>query len=50
VFLAERYGLSVHDAMIVAAALIGGCDVLYSEDMQDGMLIDKQLTICNPFK
>lgn len=49
-FLAERYGLSVYDAMIVAAALIGGCDTLYSEDMQDGLLIDNQLRICNPFK
>lgn len=49
-FLAERYGLSVYDAMIVAAALIGKCKTLYSEDMQDGLLIDNQLRICNPFK
>jgi predicted nucleic acid-binding protein len=49
-FLAERYGLSVYDAMIAAAALIGGCDTLYSEDLQDGLLIDNQLRICNPFK
>lgn len=48
--IAERYMLSIYDAMIVAAALIGGCDTLYSEDMQDGLLIDNQLSICNPFK
>ena len=48
--IAERYRLSIYDAMIVAAALIGGCDTLYSEDMQDGLLIDNQLSICNPFK
>jgi len=48
--IAERYGLSIYDAMIVAAALIGGCGTLYSEDMQDGLLIDNQLRICNPFK
>ena len=48
--IAERYGLSIYDAMIVAAALIGDCDTLYSEDMQDGLLVDKQLRICNPFK
>ena len=47
--VAERYMLSVYDAMIVAAALIGGCETLYSEDMQDGLLIDNQLRICNPF-
>ena len=46
---AERYKLSVYDAMIVAAALLVGCDTLYSEDMQDGLLIDDQLRICNPF-
>jgi predicted nucleic acid-binding protein len=48
-FIAERYGLSVYDAMIVAAALLGGCRTLYSEDMQHGLLIDHQLRICNPF-
>jgi predicted nucleic acid-binding protein len=47
--VAERYGLSVYDAMIVAAALIGGCETLYSEDMHNGLMIDHQLRICNPF-
>ena len=47
--VAERYGLGVYDAMIVAAALLGGCRILYSEDMQDGLLVDRQLRICNPF-
>lgn len=48
--VAERYGLSVYDSMIVAAALLAECTVLYSEDMQDGLLVDKQLRIANPFK
>jgi len=48
--IAERYMLSIYDAMIVAAALIGGCAILYSEDMQDGLRIDNRLRICNPFK
>ncbi len=47
--LAKRYRLSVYDAMIAASALIGGCITLYSEDMQDGLLIDGQLSVCNPF-
>jgi predicted nucleic acid-binding protein len=47
--LAERYGLSVYDAMIAAAALLAGCNRLYSEDMQHGLLIDRQLRVCNPF-
>lgn len=47
--LAERYRLSVYDAMIVAAALIAGCTRLWSEDMQDGLLVEEQLRIVNPF-
>jgi predicted nucleic acid-binding protein len=47
--MAQRYGLSVYDAMIVGAALVSGCETLYSEDMQDGLLVDQQLRICNPF-
>lgn len=47
--VAQRYGMSVYDAMIVAAALIAECDTLYSEDMQDGLLVDRRLRIRNPF-
>jgi predicted nucleic acid-binding protein len=48
--LAERYQLSIYDAMIVAAALTAGCDTLWSEDMQDGFVIDHSLTVMNPFR
>jgi predicted nucleic acid-binding protein len=47
--LAERYGLSIYDAMIAAAALHAGCDTLWSEDMQHGMAVDDRLRIVNPF-
>lgn len=47
--LAERYGFSVYDAMIVAAALLSGCDRLVSEDMQHGLLVEGRLRIENPF-
>ena len=47
--VAERYGLSVYDSMIVAAALLSGCTVLCSEDMQVGLLVDKQLRVTDPF-
>lgn len=47
--LAERYGLSVYDAMIVASAILCECEILYSEDMQDGLLVDGKLRIRNPF-
>lgn len=48
--VAERYGLSVYDAMIVAAALLAGCKTLVSEDMQDGQTIDGRLEVWNPFR
>jgi predicted nucleic acid-binding protein len=47
--IAERYGLSIYDALIVSSALLAGCKTLNSEDMQDGQVIDRQLTIRNPF-
>jgi predicted nucleic acid-binding protein len=46
----QRYRLSIYDALIVAAALHAGCDTLWSEDMQDGMRIEKKLRIVNPFE
>ena len=48
--LAQCYGLSIYDALIVAAALGAGCDTLYSEDMQDGLVVEAQVTLRNPFK
>jgi predicted nucleic acid-binding protein len=48
--LAERYGLSIYDAMIVAATMDAGCDTLWSEDMQHGLLLDGQLRVVNPFR
>jgi predicted nucleic acid-binding protein len=48
--LAERYRLSIHDAMIAAAAIHAGCDTLWSEDMQHGMALDEGLRIVNPFR
>lgn len=47
--LSERYGFSHYDSLIVASALEGGCIELYSEDMHDGLIVDQQLTIVNPF-
>jgi predicted nucleic acid-binding protein len=47
--LAERYRLSVYDAMIAASALLAGCDRLWSEDMHDGLVIEGRLRIVDPF-
>lgn len=47
--LAERYRLSLYDALICAAAHDAGAEVLYTEDLQDGLMLDG-LTVCNPFR
>lgn len=45
----ERYKFSLYDSMLVATALISGAEILYSEDLQHGQIIDNQLRVTNPF-
>ena len=47
---AERYGLSIYDSMIAAAAALNGSARLWSEDMQHGMQIGEGLGVENPFR
>ncbi|MDR0829432.1 MAG: PIN domain-containing protein [Prevotellaceae bacterium] len=47
--IAERYGFSFYDSLIIAAAIESECPVLYSEDMQHNQIIENKLTILNPF-
>ncbi|HET7105983.1 MAG TPA: PIN domain-containing protein [Candidatus Acidoferrum sp.] len=44
-----RFRLGWYDSLIVASAIEGRCDVLYSEDFQDGQKIEG-VTISNPFR
>jgi len=48
--IAERYGFSLYDSMIVSAALQSGCTNLFSEDMQHGQKIEAKMIITNPFR
>jgi predicted nucleic acid-binding protein len=47
--IARDYGYTIYDAQIVAAALLAGCQTLWSEDMQDGQIFEDRLGIKNPF-
>jgi predicted nucleic acid-binding protein len=47
--IAQQYGFGIYDALIAAAALEADCATLYSEDLQDGQVINDKLTIRNPF-
>lgn len=46
----EKYKFQYYDALIIATALENKCSILYSEDMQNGLVIENVLTIINPFK
>ena len=48
--IAERYRVAFYDAMIIAAALRSKSEVLLSENMQDGLMVEGRLTIRNPFR
>lgn len=48
--LRQAYPLSYWDSVIIATALQAGATTLYTEDMQDGLLVFDQLHIINPFK
>ena len=43
-----RYKYSYYDSLIIASALECGCEVLYSEDMQNGQNVEGMI-ILNPF-
>ncbi len=47
--ISERYRLGMFDSTIIAAALRAGSDILWSEDMQDGLVVEGGLTVRNPF-
>ena len=48
--LRKRYGFSFWDSLHVCAALKANAPKLFSEDMQDGLIVERRLTIRNPFK
>lgn len=46
----DKYKLQFYDSLIIATAIENKCAILYSEDMQNGLLVENVLTIINPFK
>ena len=47
--LAQKYRYSYYDSLILAAALSAGCDMLATEDMKHGQVIEDVLKIHCPF-
>jgi predicted nucleic acid-binding protein len=48
--IAREYGFGIYDALIAASALHAKCPVLYTEDLQNGQIIDGRMRIRNPFR
>lgn len=46
--LKKRYNYSYWDSLILASSIESGCSILYSEDLQDGQIIEKTLTLRDP--
>lgn len=48
--IAARYQLSFYDALMLAVALTAGAEILFSEDMQHGLVVEGALRIIDPFR
>ena len=44
------YHVSYWDSLMIASALRANCQILFSEDMQDGLYVYQRLRIQNPLK
>lgn len=47
--LRSKHSFSFWDSLVISSALHSGAPVLYSEDMQDGLVIESRLRVINPF-
>ena len=47
--LIKKYDFQLFDSVVVASALESDCKILYSEDMHNGLIVEKRLKIVNPF-
>ncbi|MCK4277651.1 MAG: PIN domain-containing protein, partial [Desulfurellaceae bacterium] len=46
----QKYKVSFWDSLMTASALENGCNILYTEDMQHGQIIEDSLKIINPIE
>jgi predicted nucleic acid-binding protein len=44
-----RYNISFWDSLLISSALEGNVQVFYSEDLQNGLIIENLLRVKNPF-
>jgi len=44
----NKYKFSYWDSLIISAAVLAGCEILYSEDMHHEQIIESSLKVINP--
>ncbi len=47
--ISEKYQFGFYDSLIIATAIENDCNQLYSEDLQNGQVVEGKLKILNPF-
>jgi len=47
--MSSKLKLPYWDSLIVASAVEADCDILYTEDLQHGQVIENRITVRNPF-
>jgi predicted nucleic acid-binding protein len=48
-YIKDKYAYSWWDSLVLSSALENYCQIVYSEDMQHGQIIENSLRIVNPF-
>ncbi len=48
--ISDKYKYSYYDSLILASALENGCSIVFTEDMQNGQIVEEFLSIINPFR
>jgi predicted nucleic acid-binding protein len=46
----KKFKFSFWDSLIASAAVLNNIEIIYSEDFQNNLKIEKNLKILNPFK
>ena len=46
----KKHDFSFWDSFIIGSAIESNSNILFSEDMQHGLIVDKKIKIINPFK
>lgn len=48
-FLTQKYNYGLSDILVISDSILNNCSILLTEDMCNGMIVDKKLKIINPF-